>query len=99
MFTGIGQILGTLEYMSPEQAEMSVIDIDTRSDVYSLGVMLYKLLTGETPISRDELLKCGLFEIPRVMRETEPIKPSTKNSEMRFPDMAGSMPSSSSEPP
>ena len=53
MFTGIGQILGTLEYMSPEQAEMNQLDIDTRSDVYSLGVMLYELLTGSTPITKE----------------------------------------------
>ncbi|MCA9151303.1 MAG: protein kinase [Planctomycetales bacterium] len=83
LFTEFGQMVGTLEYMSPEQAEMSVIDIDTRSDVYSLGVMLYKLLTGTIPISREVLLKDGLFELPRVMRETEPLKPSTKVTAIR----------------
>ena len=78
LFTEFGQMVGTLEYMSPEQAQMSVIDIDTRSDVYSLGVLLYRLLTGVTPINKTELLKEGPFEIPRVIRETEPVRPSTR---------------------
>lgn len=78
LFTEYGQMIGTLEYMSPEQAEMSTVDIDTRSDVYSLGVLLYQLLTGETPISKDELLRNGVFEIPRLLRETEPVTPSSR---------------------
>ena len=81
MFTGIGQILGTLEYMSPEQAEMNQLDIDTRSDVYSLGVMLYELLTGSTPITKEELRNVGLAEMLRTIRETEPPKPSTRLSD------------------
>ena len=81
MFTGIGQILGTLEYMSPEQAEMNQLDIDTRSDVYSLGVMLYELLTGSTPISKEKLRNVGLEEMLRTIRETEPSKPSTRLSD------------------
>ena len=81
MFTGIGQILGTLEYMSPEQAEMNQLDIDTRSDVYSLGVMLYELLTGSTPITKEELRNVGLGEMLRTIRETEPPKPSTRLSD------------------
>ena len=81
MFTGIGQILGTIEYMSPEQAEMNQLDIDTRSDVYSLGVMLYELLTGSTPITKDKLRGVGLEEMLRTIRETEPPKPSTRLSD------------------
>ncbi len=81
MFTGLGQILGTFEYMSPEQAEMNQLDIDTRSDVYSLGVMLYELLTGSTPISKEELRKVGIEEMLRTIRATDPPKPSTRISE------------------
>ncbi len=91
MFTGIGQIVGTLEYMSPEQAEMNQLDIDTRSDVYSLGVMLYELLTGSTPITKKQLRKVGLEEMLRTIRETEPPKPST-----RLSDSADVLPSISS---
>lgn len=81
MFTEIGQILGTLEYMSPEQAEMNQLDIDTRSDVYSLGVLLYELLSGSTPITRQQLHEVGFTEMLRTIRESEPPKPSTRLSE------------------
>lgn len=79
-FTEIGQIVGTLEYMSPEQAERNQLDIDTRTDIYSLGVVLYELLTGETPFDRQRLRSAAFDEILRIIREEEPSKPSTKVS-------------------
>jgi eukaryotic-like serine/threonine-protein kinase len=78
--TGYGSIIGTPQYMSPEQATFNNLDIDTRSDVYSLGVLLYELLAGSPPFASDELKKRGLLEILRVVREEEPPKPSTKLS-------------------
>ena len=80
LFTRYAQIIGTPAYMSPEQSELSDVDIDTRSDVYSLGVLLYELLTGTTPFSEEELRKAGYLEMQRVIREEEPTKPSTKLS-------------------
>ncbi|MHB9080189.1 MAG: protein kinase domain-containing protein [Pirellulaceae bacterium] len=80
LFTAYGQMIGTPQYMSPEQAEMSGLDIDTRSDVYSLGVLLYEMLTGTTPLDGTRLHAVGYAEIQRMIREDEPPKPSTRVS-------------------
>jgi len=82
LFTAFEQFIGTPAYMSPEQAVMTSLDIDTRSDIYSLGVLLYELLTGKTPFDSKELLEAGLDAMRRTILEKEPERPSTKLSTM-----------------
>src|SRR6478736_5404420 len=81
LFTQYGMIVGTLEYMSPEQAEMSALGVDTRGDIYSLGVLLYELLTGSTPLSHKTMKEAAYGEILRMIKEEEPPKPSTRLSD------------------
>src|SRR5437868_4714852 len=75
VYTELRQFIGTPAYMSPEQAEMSGLDIDTRSDIYSLGVLLYELITGQTPFDAQELIQAGLDEMRHTIREKEPQRP------------------------
>jgi eukaryotic-like serine/threonine-protein kinase len=91
LFTRHGQIVGTFEYMSPEQATLDSLDVDTRSDVYSLGVLLYELLTGTTPLDKDRLRQAALLEVLRLIREEEAPRPSMRLSESRGALLAASV--------
>jgi WD40 repeat protein len=88
LFTQFQHFIGTPAYMSPEQASLSGLDIDTRSDIYALGVLLYELLTGKTPFDSKALLDAGYEEIRRIIREVEPPKPSTRLSTMRGQELS-----------
>ena len=99
VFTAIEQFIGTPAYMSPEQAEMNALDIDTRSDIYALGVLLYELLTGKTPFDSKTLISKGLDEIRRIIREEEPMRPSNRLSTLDADEQTRLANQRQSEPP
>src|SRR5262245_10914434 len=99
LFTAFEQLIGTPAYMSPEQAEMSGLDVDTCSDIYALGVLLYELLTGQTPFDQKELVAAGLEEMRRIIREQEPACPSTRLSTLAAPEQTTVAQRRNSEPP
>ena len=88
LFTSYAQLMGTPAYMSPEQMELSGLNLDTRSDIYSLGVLLYELLTGRTPFDTADLLKLGVDELRRTVREQEPLSPSAKLQTLNNEELA-----------
>ncbi|HXP63114.1 MAG TPA: serine/threonine-protein kinase, partial [Dongiaceae bacterium] len=99
VYTELHQFLGTPAYMSPEQAEMTSVDIDTRSDIYSLGVLLYELLTSKTPFEHQDLLKAGLDTMRQTIRVKEPPRPSTRLSTLAAADLSTVARARRSEPP
>jgi hypothetical protein len=99
IYTEFQQFMGTPAYMSPEQAEMSGLDIDTRSDLYSLGVLLYELLTGSQPFDGKELLASGIDEMRRTIREKEPPRPSTRLDSMTGDELTTTARRHGTEPP
>ncbi len=99
LFTAFQQFIGTPAYMSPEQARMSGADVDTRSDIYTLGVLLYELLTGHVPFEKKDFLQAGLDEMRRVIREKEPPKPSTRLSSLSAGDLTTVAKRRHAEPP
>src|SRR3954462_342360 len=91
LYTQLHQFIGTPAYMSPEQAELSGLDVDTRSDIYALGVLLYELLVGSTPFDAKELMSAGIDAMRKTIREKEPVRPSTKLSQ-RFVEASSDKP-------
>jgi serine/threonine protein kinase len=100
LFTSYAQLMGTPAYMSPEQMELSGLNLDTRSDIYSLGVLLYELLTGRTPFDTGDLLKLGVDELRRTVCEQEPLSPigQAPNAEQRGVDQDSQKASGRSAP-
>jgi serine/threonine protein kinase len=99
LFTTFQMLVGTLDYMSPEQAAITGVDVDTRSDIYSMGVLLYELLTGTTPFDTRELLKAGLDHVRRVIQTDEPVCPSTRLRTMMASDLKQAGRCRQAEPP
>src|ERR1700757_4955339 len=99
VFTAFEMLIGTPAYMSPEQAALSSVDVDTRTDIYSLGGLLYELLTSSTPFETEELLKAGLDEIRRVIREEKPPRPSTRLTKLPGAHLTTVAQHRQSEPP